>query len=83
MPIERSGRIYYRTREACREAGISRATLFRWMKEGVIADAGLRDQNGWRLFTAAEITVMRGRIDSERKKPLRQAKRKEDREETL
>lgn len=62
MPVERKGKRYFRTRETCREAGISRATLFRWMNEGLIADAGLRDPNGWRLFTEEEIAAIRRKV---------------------
>jgi DNA-binding transcriptional MerR regulator len=30
--------------------GISRATLFRWLKKGLI-NKQLKDRRGWRLFT--------------------------------
>ena len=36
-------------------AGISRATLFRWLKEGTIQDVSLKDRRGWRLFTEEDI----------------------------
>ena len=36
-------------------AGVSRATLFRWLKAGVLEDAMPRDRKGWRLFTESDI----------------------------
>jgi len=36
MAVEIDGKIYYRTAEICQKAGISRATLFRWLKAGVL-----------------------------------------------
>ena len=61
MPVDINGQIYYRTSEACRKIGISRATLFRWLKEGIIEDTARKDRRGWRLFTERDI----GRIKSE------------------
>lgn len=78
MPVERKGKRCFRTREACREAGISRATLFRWMNEGVIADAGLRDPNGWRLFTEEEIAAIRRKVKAHgTRAPKKSTKRRE------
>jgi len=59
MPREFGGITYYTTREACQEAGISKGTLFRWVKVGIIPDTNLKDRNGWRLFTKKEIANMR------------------------
>ena len=50
-----NGQTYYRTREVCQIAGISRATLFRWVKVGILEDALHTDRNGWRLFTEGDI----------------------------
>ncbi|MBM3131868.1 MAG: MerR family transcriptional regulator [Chloroflexi bacterium] len=61
MSVEKCGQTYFRTLEACREAGVSRATLFRWIDQGFVADAGIRDRNGWRLFTAADIAIIKSR----------------------
>lgn len=61
MPIMINGQTYYRTAEACRKAGISRATYFRWLGEGIIDDVTYKDRRGWRLFTDADIE----RISSE------------------
>ena len=45
--------------EALREAAISRATFFRWVKDGVINDAEFRDRNRRRVFTAEEVDELR------------------------
>lgn len=54
MPIEINGQMYYRTAEACKKTGISRATLFRWLKGGIL-EKSLRDRRGWRLFTESDL----------------------------
>jgi predicted site-specific integrase-resolvase len=55
VAIKINGQTYYRTLETCQMAGVSRATLFRWLKAGVIEDAMPRDRKGWRLFTKSDI----------------------------
>jgi len=57
MPIELKDRLYYRTSEVCAIVGISRATLLRWMKAGVITDVK-RDRRGWRLFGKNNLTAI-------------------------
>jgi predicted site-specific integrase-resolvase len=59
MPVVINNQTYYRTAEVCRIVGISRNTLFRWLKEGVFSDVEYRDWRGWRLFTAAQLEVLR------------------------
>ncbi|MBA7640206.1 hypothetical protein ES703_47871 [subsurface metagenome] len=61
MTTRINGQTYYRTSEACRRAGISKATLFRWFKVGIVEDAVCKDRRGWRLFTENDIN----RIKSE------------------
>ena len=39
--------------------GISRATLFRWLKEGIFKEAEHRDRRGWRLFTEDEVDKLK------------------------
>ena len=56
MPLEINGDTYYRTNEVCRRVGISRNTLFRWVKNGVVQEASQRDWRGWRLFSEEELT---------------------------
>jgi len=55
MPVEINGRTYYRTSEVCQIAGISKGTLFRWIKKGIVGEAEHSDRNGWRLFTEDEL----------------------------
>ncbi|MFW6150443.1 MAG: MerR family transcriptional regulator [Chloroflexota bacterium] len=55
MPVVVDGETYYRTAEVCRMVGISRSTLFRWLKQDGRVDARNRDRRGWRLFTEAEV----------------------------
>jgi len=59
MPVVISDQTYYRTAEVCRMVGISRNTLFRWLKEGIFSDVEYRDWRGWRLFTAAQLETIR------------------------
>ncbi len=61
MAIRINDQTYYRTSEACQRAGISKATLFRWVKVGILEDIERKDRKGWRLFTQDDIN----RIKSE------------------
>jgi len=61
MPVVINDETYYRTAEICRAVGISRNTLFRWLKEGIFSDVEYRDWRGWRLFTPAQMDIMRAR----------------------
>jgi len=63
MPVVINDQTYYRTVEVCRMVGISRNTLFRWLKEGVFSDVEYRDWRGWRLFTAAQLETVRMKTD--------------------
>ncbi len=55
MPLAIKGETYYRTAEVCRLIGVSRNTLFRWLKEGKFGDNEYRDWRGWRLFTSVQV----------------------------
>jgi predicted site-specific integrase-resolvase len=59
MPVVINDQTYYRTAEVCRMVGISRNTLFRWLKEGILSDVEYRDCRGWRLVTADQIETIR------------------------
>jgi DNA-binding transcriptional MerR regulator len=59
MPVVIDDQTYYRTAEVCRMIGISRNTLFRWLKEGIFIDVEYRDWRGWRLFTAAQLETIK------------------------
>ena len=54
MPREINGQRYYETSEVCQKAGISRPTLFRWLKRGILHRLH-RDRKGWRLFTEDDL----------------------------
>lgn len=59
MPVTLNGQTYYRTSEVCRIVGISRNTLFRWLKEGSVTKVEHRDYRGWRLFTKEQVDAMK------------------------
>jgi hypothetical protein len=63
VSIEIDGKTYYRTSEACKKAGVSRATLFRWLKAGILEKL-YKDRRGWRIFTEDDL----GKIRSEAKR---------------
>ena len=58
MPIINK-QTFYRTNEVCKITGISKATLFRWIKNKTFADAEYRDKRGWRLFTEGQIDKLK------------------------
>lgn len=60
MPLEIDGMRVYRIGEALEEAGVSRATFFRWVREGRVADVRYRDRNGRRVFTDDELRGLCG-----------------------
>ena len=55
MSILINSETYYRTGEVCQMVGISRATLLRWLRSGVLQDMSHRDRRGWRLFAEADV----------------------------
>ena len=59
MPVTIDGQVMFSIGEALREAAISRATFFRWVKDGVIRDAQFRDRNRRRVFTADEVAELK------------------------
>jgi DNA-binding transcriptional MerR regulator len=49
------------------KSGVSRATLFRWLKAGLLKKS-YRDRRGWRLFTEDnlnEIKAEAGRVEAQ------------------
>jgi predicted site-specific integrase-resolvase len=58
VTIEINGQMYYKTSEACKKTGISRATLFRWLKIGIL-EKYYKDRRGWRLFTEEDLNRIR------------------------
>jgi len=59
MSIIVSNETYWRTMDVCKMAGISRATLLRWLKEGTFREPERRDRRGWRLFTQDEVNSLK------------------------
>ncbi|MFW6056460.1 MAG: MerR family transcriptional regulator [Chloroflexota bacterium] len=55
MPITIRDNVYYRTAEACKLAGISKNTFFRWLRSGDCDDVATTDRHGWRLFTEGDV----------------------------
>jgi len=55
MPIEIDGNTYFRSAEVSEMTGVSKSTIHRWLKEGIIPPARFRDRNGWVLFTEEDI----------------------------
>jgi DNA-binding transcriptional MerR regulator len=58
MAIKINGQVYYRTTEACAKAGISRSTLFRWLRVGVL-EKTRRDYRGWHTFTEQDLDLLK------------------------
>ena len=58
MPVELNGMRLYRIGEALTKAGLSRATYFRWVKDGKVPDARFRDRNGRRVLTPEEVRAL-------------------------
>ena len=63
MTIEIDGQIYYKTLEACKKTGISRPTLFRWLKAGIL-EKSYKNRRGWRLFTEEDLNKIRAETRS-------------------
>jgi DNA-binding transcriptional MerR regulator len=55
VPVNYKDQEYYRISDVCRLTGVSRSTLWRWTKAGILQDMAKRDRRGWRLFTADDI----------------------------
>lgn len=67
MPVEINGQTYYRTLEACKRTGLSRATLFRWLKEGIIEEPR-RDRRGWKLFGEDDLNKIQAEVNRTHKR---------------
>ena len=59
MSVAMNGKKYFRTAEVCRIVGISRSTLFRWLRGGIFPEAQNVDRRGWRLFTEDELEKLK------------------------
>jgi excisionase family DNA binding protein len=63
MPIILNQQTFYLIAEACEMAGTSRTTILRWIREGRFSDVGLRDRNGWRLFTQDDVERLKAEVN--------------------
>ena len=61
MAVKIDGKVYYWTLEFCRKALLSRSTLLRWLKDGVILEP-IRDRRGWRLFSEDDLKNIKSEI---------------------
>jgi len=55
VPVTINGKKVYRIGEALEQAGLSRATYFRWVQQGKIPDTQYKDRNQRRVFTEEEL----------------------------
>jgi DNA-binding transcriptional MerR regulator len=55
--VKRKNPRIYKTKEICDRFDISRATLFRWESEGLLAGVG-RDWRGWRVYNENNLKVI-------------------------
>ena len=62
MPVIINGEKYFRTAEVCRMVGISKNSLFRWLRKVVFTDVERRDSRGWRLFTEDEVDRLKAEV---------------------
>lgn len=69
MPVEIDGQNFYRPAEVCTMAGVSRSTLHRWIREGVIPDTEYKDRNGWRLFAKKEVNRIKAEANKTNRIP--------------
>ncbi|MFC1927848.1 MerR family transcriptional regulator [Chloroflexota bacterium] len=58
MPREMNGKRYWSAAEVCQEIAISRPTLYRWLKRGILTKLH-RDRKGWRMFTEEDVRIIR------------------------
>ena len=63
MPVTINSKTYYRTAEVCKIVGISRNTLFRWIREGAFEDVKNVDRRGWRLFSQEDLKRLSGEVN--------------------
>jgi len=62
MPVEIDGKLYYWTLEVCQEMCLSRSTILRWLKSGVIQEP-IRDRRNWRIFSEEELDKIRAEVN--------------------
>jgi DNA-binding transcriptional MerR regulator len=63
MPKQINNQLFYSATETCGKIGISRATLQRWIKKGVLNKIR-RDRRGFRLFTEGDLITLKTEIET-------------------
>ena len=58
MPKMIGAQEFYSTQEVAIAAGISKATLLRWLKNGDVPEP-MRDRRGWRIFSEDHVGEIR------------------------
>ena len=58
MPTEINGQHFYYTSEVCQQVDISRPTLFRWLRRGIL-EKSYKDRRGWRIFTGDDLSKIK------------------------
>ena len=61
MPVKIDGQPFYTTSETCEKVGISRATLSRWIKGGLLQTL-YKDRRGWRIFTEDDLNQLQAEV---------------------
>ena len=75
MPVAINGQNYYRTAEVCLRVGISKSTLFRWIKEDIMKEVEHRDRRGWRLFNEDEIDRLEVEVNRIRRNQITRSRK--------
>lgn len=65
MPVVIDGKRYYWSLELCRKASVSRSTLLRWLKEGILKEP-IRDRRGWRIFNEEDLDKIKTEVERTR-----------------
>jgi len=61
MPIKIDGQPFHTMSETCEKVGISRATLSRWIKNGLLQKL-YKDRRGWRIFTEDDLNQLQAEV---------------------
>lgn len=65
MSVVIDGRVYYWTLELCKKANVSRSTLLRWLKGGILKEP-IRDRRGWRIFSEKDVDAIKAEVERTR-----------------
>ena len=67
MMLVVGGEKYYQAHEVADAVGVTRNTLLRWIREGHVPDAAVRNRNNWRCFDKSELNAIKRFADKPRK----------------